>query len=194
MSAGLRAEGFLTGAPGMGTRSLCRICDGALELHVEGAGDEVGADELAPSVHEPGRHGGFLICRDCGCVQQPALAGGTRLLDLYRDARDAAYLDEEVGRRATARRLRDLIGARVPAGRLLDVGCGPGLLLDEARRCGYAPVGLEVSRAAARHATEVLGLDVRGFPFEACEPLERFDVVVLADVLEPLEDPRAGVE
>jgi 2-polyprenyl-3-methyl-5-hydroxy-6-metoxy-1,4-benzoquinol methylase len=194
MSAGMRAERLLTAAPAMSTRPRCRICDGALELHLQGAGDEVGADALAPSLHEPGRHGELLICRECGSVQQPALAGAARLLDLYRDARDAAYLEEEAGRRATARRLLDLIGARVSTGRLLDVGCGPGLLLDEARRRGYAPVGLELSRAAARHATEVLGLDVREVAFEAFEPLEHFDVVVLADVLEHLDDPRAGLE
>jgi SAM-dependent methyltransferase len=194
MFAGLRAEEFLSGAPGSGTRSLCRICDGALELHIRGAGGEIGPDALAPSVHEPGRHGALLICRECGCVQQPALPRGARLLELYRDARDPAYLEEEAGRRATARRLLDLIGARVPTGRLLDVGCGPGLLLDEARRRGYAPVGLELSRAAARHAGEVLGLDVREVAFEAFEPPERFDVIVLADVLEHLEDPCAGLE
>jgi 2-polyprenyl-3-methyl-5-hydroxy-6-metoxy-1,4-benzoquinol methylase len=194
MTTGLRAEELGTGAPGIGVGSLCRICNGALDLHVQGAGGDVGPDQLAPSVHEPGRHGELLICCECGCVQQPALAGATRLLDLYRDARDPAYLEEEAGRRETAGRLLDLIGARVPAGRLLDVGCGPGLLLDEARRRGYAPIGLELSRVAARHATETLGLDVRDVAFEAFESPERFDVVVLADVLEHLADPRAGLE
>src|SRR4051794_29672577 len=119
---------------------VCRICSGALVLHLRGARGDLGPDAFVPSVHEPRRHGDLLICRECGCVQQPALPSGTRLLDLYREAGDAAYLDEEGGRRATAGRLLDLIGARVPGGRLLDVGCGPGLVLDEARRRGYATV------------------------------------------------------
>ena len=55
--------------------------------------------------------------------------------------RDDEYLSEEAGRRATANRLLDLIGAHVPRGRLLDVGCGHGLLLDEARERGYDTVG-----------------------------------------------------
>jgi SAM-dependent methyltransferase len=127
-------------------------------------------------------------------VQQPALPGGARLHDLYREGRDDAYLEEEAGRRATARRLLDLVGTHVAAGRLLDVGCGPGLLLDEARRRGYATVGLELSRAAARHATDALGLDVRDVALEAFEDDDGFDVVVLADLLEHLDDPVAGIE
>jgi 2-polyprenyl-3-methyl-5-hydroxy-6-metoxy-1,4-benzoquinol methylase len=174
--------------------SPCRICSGTVDLHVRGVGGELGPEALAPSAHAPGRHGDLLICRECGSVQQPALPGGERLHDLYREGQDAAYLDEEEGRRATAARLLDLIAPHVPRGRLLDVGCGPGLLLDEARRSGYATVGLELSRDAARHATEVLGLDVREVALEAFDTAERFDVVVLADVLEHLEDPVAGIE
>ena len=108
--------------------------------------------------------------------------------------RDDDYLAEEAGRRATANRLLDLIGAHRPSGRLLDVGCGHGLLLDEARKRGYETVGLELSREAARHARS-LGLDVRELPLEAFgegtngDSPGSFDVVVLADVLEHLDDP-----
>ena len=107
---------------------------------------------------------------------------------------DDAYLGEEGGRRATAARLLDLIAAQVGGGRLLDVGCGHGLLLDEARSRGYETVGLELSRSAARHAREALGLDVREAPVEDFADDEGFDVVVLADVLEHLDDPVAAVQ
>jgi SAM-dependent methyltransferase len=107
---------------------------------------------------------------------------------------DAAYLAEEAGRRATARRLLGLIGRHVPAGRLLDVGCGHGLLLDEARRLGYDVAGLELSRMASEHAREVLGLEVAEETLEAAAARDaRYDVVVLADVLEHLDDPAAAL-
>ncbi|MEA2228942.1 MAG: hypothetical protein QOF04_2572 [Solirubrobacteraceae bacterium] len=173
----------------------CRICSGDLDLRIRGRGADVTADALSPSHHAPNAHGDLLACRDCGAVQQPLLPAGVALHDLYRDMRDDAYLAEEVGRRATAGRLLDLIAPFVPGGRLLDVGCGPGLLLDEARRRGYATVGLELSRASADHARTRLGLDVHELALEAyAEEGETFDVVVLADVLEHLDDPVDGIE
>ena len=178
----------------------CRICAGELELKVAGNGAAVTAAALSPSAHAVGGHGDLLACRECGTVQQPILPKGAELHDLYREMRDDAYLAEEAGRRATANRLLDLIGAHVPRGRLLDVGCGHGLLLDEARRRGYDTVGLELSREAARHARETLGLDVREVPLEGFsegrngDSPGEFDAIVLADVLEHLDDPVDAID
>jgi 2-polyprenyl-3-methyl-5-hydroxy-6-metoxy-1,4-benzoquinol methylase len=180
--------------------AVCRICSGQLELRVRGNGAVLTAAALSPSAHEPGRHGDLLACRECGTVQQPVLPSGEPLHALYRGMCDDAYLSEEAGRRATADRLLDLIAAHVPSGRLLDVGCGHGLLLDQARARGYETVGLELSRAAARHARETLGLDVRELPLEAFDDGRNgdapgsFDVVVLADVLEHLDDPVGAID
>ena len=172
----------------------CRICAGQLRPWLAGGAVPVTPDALAPSRHEPRRHGELLACVECGAVQQPTLPPHPELVELYREMADDAYLAEETGRRATARRLLDRIGAFVPSGRLLDIGCGHGLLLDEARRRGYDAVGLELSRAAARHAREVLSLEVREITLEGFEDPGGFDVVVLADVLEHLDDPIAGLE
>jgi 2-polyprenyl-3-methyl-5-hydroxy-6-metoxy-1,4-benzoquinol methylase len=136
----------------------------------------------------------ILRCVECGTLQQPALLEQSDLAELYREMRDDAYLEEEPGRRRTARRLLDLIGAYVPAGRLLDVGCGHGLLLDEARRRGYEAVGLEMSAAAAVFAREVLTLDVREQTIEELDHDERFAVITLIDVLEHLSDPAGTIE
>jgi SAM-dependent methyltransferase len=128
-------------------------------------------------------------------VQQPARPGDGTLADLYRQMSDDDYLAQERGRRATARRLLERIEAAVPVGRLLDVGCGHGLLVDEARRRGWDARGLEVSCSAAGHARDVLGLDVREEPVEALDPGRDgpFDAIVLADVIEHLDDPVAVV-
>ena len=177
------------------TQTACRVCAGHLSLRVAGTdGHAPVAEAFAPSRHDTGAHGDLLACVECGTVQQPLLPAGDALHELYRDMSDDAYLGEEAGRRATAGHLLDLIAARVASGRLLDVGCGYGLLLDEARSRGYDTVGLELSRAAARHARETLGLDVREQPVEAFVDLDGFDVVVLADVIEHLDDPVAAVD
>jgi 2-polyprenyl-3-methyl-5-hydroxy-6-metoxy-1,4-benzoquinol methylase len=176
----------------------CRICSGELELVVRGNGAAPTAAAFTPSAHMVGRHGDLLRCTECGTVQQPVLPSGETLHDLYREMRDDDYLAEEEGRRATANRLLDLIGAHRPRGRLLDVGCGHGLLLDEARKRGYEVVGLELSRAAAEYARS-LGLDVREWPLEAFGHASNgdspgtFDAIVLADVLEHLDDPVAAI-
>jgi SAM-dependent methyltransferase len=177
----------------MAPRPTCRICGGDTDLLIRGGGEPLSAADLSPSHHAPSRHGDLLSCRECGAVQQPMLPAGAELHDLYRDMRDDAYLSEEAGRRATGARLLDLIGARVPSGRLLDVGCGPGLLLDEARRRGYETVGIELSRASARHARRRLGLDVRELALEDFVDHDGFDVIVLADVIEHLDDPVGGI-
>jgi SAM-dependent methyltransferase len=111
--------------------------------------------------------------------------------------RDDHYLDEEAGRRATARRLLDAIGRHAPSGRLLDVGCGHGLLLDEARTRGYEVEGLELSDYASAHARDGLGLPVRQrtvADLAAEKDPPRYAVIVLADVLEHLDDPLRTID
>ena len=180
--------------------AVCRICSGQLELRLRGNGAAFTAAHFSPSAHVPGQHGDLLECRECGTIQQPVLPQGDALHELYREMRDDEYLAEEEGRRATANRLLDLVGAHRPRGRLLDVGCGHGLLLDEARKRGYDTVGLELSREAARHARETLGLDVRELPLEAFtegtngDTPGAFDAIVLADVIEHLDDPVAAID
>jgi 2-polyprenyl-3-methyl-5-hydroxy-6-metoxy-1,4-benzoquinol methylase len=172
----------------------CRICRGELELACTGTAGAHDGAAFAPSCHAPGAHGDLFRCGECGTVQQPSLPRGAALHELYRDMRDDDYLAEEAGRRETARRLLDLLSGQVASGRLLDVGCGHGLLLDEARRRGYEVEGLELSRDAARHARERLDLGVREQPLEdAALDDERYDAIVLTDVLEHLEDPVAAL-
>ena len=179
----------------MAAPDTCRVCAGGLVLRHPGTSDGPSADAFSPSCHTPGAHGDLFACVECGTVQQPSLPPASELAGLYREMSDEAYLAEERGRRATARRLLDLIGRHVPAGRLLDVGCGHGLLLDEARSRGYEVEGVELSRSAALYARDVLGLNVREVPLEELDAPEGegYAAIVLADVLEHVEDPVAAI-
>jgi SAM-dependent methyltransferase len=141
-----------------------------------------------------GEHANIFRCSECGTLQQPTLAGHPDLAGVYRQMQDDAYLHEEAGRRRTARRLLDLIGEQVPAGRLLDVGCGHGLLLDDARRRGFQTVGLELSATAGAFARDTFGLDVREQTLDELDDGERFDAITLIDVLEHLPDPTATID
>ena len=168
----------------------CRLCRGPQRLLHPGRAGELTADDFAPTCHRPGAHGDLVRCERCGTVSQAGLPRGRALLDLYRHMRDGDYLREEAGRRATARRLLDLVERHADRrGRLLDVGCGHGLLLDEARARGWEVLGLEPSAAAREHARSVLKLPVRDGTLADLAPDERFDAVVMADVLEHVDDP-----
>jgi SAM-dependent methyltransferase len=180
----------------MSTATTCQICAGPLRLLYPGSGLEARAEAFSPTNHQPGQYGDLYRCERCGTVAQPSLPRGEALLELYRHMRDEHYLDEEEGRRATARRLLDEIAKHAPGGRLLDVGCGHGLLLDEARARGYSVEGLELSEQAFAHAHDALSLTVhaRTLGDLVQDPdAARYAVIVLADVLEHLDDPPRAI-
>ena len=166
----------------------CGVCGGPLRLRYKGDPPELVADAFAPSCHSVSGYADLYACERCGTVQQPDLPSGAELHGLYRDMRDDAYLAEEAGRRRTSQRLLDAIERHAPRGRMLEVGCGHGLLLDEARTRGWEVTGLELADASREHAVQ-LGLDVRDDTLETLAEDARYQAVVLADVLEHLDDP-----
>jgi glycosyltransferase involved in cell wall biosynthesis/SAM-dependent methyltransferase len=172
----------------------CRICGGPLVVEYPGVVQELSPDQLSPTSHPLGEHTTILKCTECSTLQQPALVEHEDLSGLYREMCDDAYLQEEEGRRRTARRLLARIRAHADGRRLLDVGCGHGLLLDEARKQGFETVGLELSAAGAAFGRDRLGLDIREQPVEELDEDTRFDVITLIDVLEHVPDPCTTIE
>jgi SAM-dependent methyltransferase len=102
------------------------------------------------------------------------------------------YPDDPVvrGFRAAAARLRGLCGG----GRLLDVGIGTGLFLHLAREAGFAPLGIELSPAAAARAHEEFGVEVWVGDFEGFRADAPVDAIAMADVLEHSGEPRRFLE
>lgn len=98
-------------------------------------------------------------------------------------------------KRATFGLRLDAIARYRPSGRLLDVGCATGYLLDVAGRRGFEPYGIEVSPFAVDVARERLPaarihcgtLDDHPFPDQ------HFDAIALCDVLEHEADPVAAL-
>lgn len=114
--------------------------------------------------------------------------------DLYADGyfQGEEYLDYEQDKAFLQRNFRERLAdvtARVSGGRLLEIGSAYGFFLDLAR-ARFDVVGYEVNRTAARHAREVLGLDVRTDDFLAGDDADGpFDAVVMWDVVEHLAHP-----
>jgi SAM-dependent methyltransferase len=76
-------------------------------------------------------------------------------------------------------------------GKVLDIGCGRGLLLNKLRQRGWDPIGTELSEDAAAFARDRLGLTVITQPLEEINfPSNEFDLVILWHVLEHVASPR----
>jgi 2-polyprenyl-3-methyl-5-hydroxy-6-metoxy-1,4-benzoquinol methylase len=92
------------------------------------------------------------------------------------------------------KRRADEIQRLIPEGRLLDIGCGRGLLPALMRERGWLVQGTELNRDAAVHASEVLNVPVWIGDFQDCPFADAsFDVAVLWHVLEHLRDPLAAL-
>lgn len=83
----------------------------------------------------------------------------------------------------------------LPGERLLDVGCGEGFFLAEARRSGLEVVGIEIAQAALRLAREKVPAPLLARAAGESLPFARgtFQWVSCLGVLEHFSDPRAGV-
>lgn len=171
-------EGFV---PAGLTTVACYVCGRA-------GGREVGVDN------------GYRIeeCTDCGFAfvnPRPSAADLARLYEGYYDPdaivaekwqHEMGDLFEECG---------DWLAERRRAGKVLDVGCSFGHLLQSLERRGWETAGIEPSPIAARHAESLLrGVVHRGVFEEVSLPKGSFDAVVSLYVLEHVSDPRAFME
>jgi SAM-dependent methyltransferase len=144
---------------------------------------------------------GVTRCEACGLVRTEPAPRGASLATYY----PAGYYGAPSARRfpgVVERLQRGLYASRARAverlagapGRVLDVGCGRGLLLDAFRRRGWEVQGTELDERSAAHAREVLGIPVRVGGDDAWPwPAGHFDAVAMWHVLEHFADPTAAL-
>jgi 2-polyprenyl-3-methyl-5-hydroxy-6-metoxy-1,4-benzoquinol methylase len=139
----------------------------------------------------------LVRCRHCGLVYvnprplaQESEYEEEFFLHEYKDVYGVDYIADRDNITRLAQGRLDVIERYRQGGKLLDVGCAAGFLLDEARRRGWETKGVEVSRFASEYARRELNLDVLTGSLEAAKlPGQEFDVVILYFVLEHLRDP-----
>jgi 2-polyprenyl-3-methyl-5-hydroxy-6-metoxy-1,4-benzoquinol methylase len=135
----------------------------------------------------------IVKCRKCGLIYaNPRYLVG-QIKTNYCEMVDAAYLKEEIGRRESARSILNVLKRMRKSGRLLDIGCATGFLIDEAIRYGWNVYGVDLSYWAIDYAKERLGLlnVTQGTLNEVRYPDNFFDVVIMKDVIEHLPDPKS---
>jgi SAM-dependent methyltransferase len=131
-------------------------------------------------------------CEGCGLVwvwprPDDVLAASAAVYDGARAA------DDRREARARARQRAWLRGLRLPMGaRLLDVGCGAGLLLEAARAAGLEAVGVDAAGDRAAEARARSGAVVHAGTLETLpDELGRFDVIRMNQLIEHVASPRA---
>ncbi len=143
-------------------------------------------------------------CENCGLEQTVPLPTGEELKNLYETYYNYGGETGEAESRYVKLRKRfqnswlwDLwlkidgdisFHAVRGTGRLLDVGCNEGRGLIRYRHSGYAVEGLELNSKAAEAARNK-GFVVHSDLIEQFEPAEKYDVVVLSNVLEHALNP-----
>lgn len=145
-----------------------------------------------------------LRCRACGLAMLDPQPDDAVLASIYDDAYFIGSDDEGLHaqastlKRETAKlQLEEILslmpGGGVPAAgpRMLEVGCGSGDFLVEARHAGFDVRGIDVSASAVASANRALGEErARVCELEKADfGAETFDIVVLADVIEHVRAP-----
>lgn len=153
----------------------------------------------------------IMTCQGCGLAFQNPQPGDDELTEIYgpdyfigveaNERLNSAQFDAV--KRGTARMqlsriasYRSELGGIASKGdRLIEIGCGHGNFLIEAKSKGYSVQGLEFSKDAAKQANEKLGFDsvMVGTTHSINLPSETYDVCVLADVIEHVRDPHAAI-
>lgn len=175
--------------PNGGARLVCNACRGEFTVARRPLGDgtdllacpECGLEVRSPMLSESDRHdrydGPGYFSKDDDSL--PGLYG-------YKN-----YLKDRYLLMWLLTERLDEIEELVPVGRLLDIGCATGVLLDVARLRGWEVQGVDLSSFAAKIAREYYNLDVfRGELPQAGFPDDHFDVVTMDDFIEHVTDPR----
>ena len=135
-------------------------------------------------------------CLSCGMSYLSPRLNEPAMLRFYEDDKYfedgdvgyASYLQQEKSLRYSFRRfLRQLQRRKLAGGSLLEVGCGYGFLLDEAKPYFDYRVGIDFSSAvnsAVERADRVYQGDLDRIPKE-----ERFDCIILVSVIEHVHRP-----
>ncbi len=146
----------------------------------------------------------LVRCKDCGLLYLNPRLTRDALLALYDEAyyrgegfdSEVNYVEEyEGGSQKTdtvyyTGQLQELLP---PASRILDVGCGTGVLLRSLEKAGFDAEGIEPSPFASEFARSKNHRVLTGDFLEADFPENSFDAVLAMEVLEHVHDPAAFI-
>ena len=164
----------------------CWVCRSTATQQVKKANyQRLNADAFRITDANYGVTAAIFQCRSCGFRFCPQLTDLTRY---YSEMQDEEYENTREQRALQLRHILHTIRRATAGTRLLDVGAGSGILVEQAIGLGYTAQGIEPSGYLSRQAAN-LGLPVIEGCFPGDAPDKRYDVITLIDVIEHVSDP-----
>jgi 2-polyprenyl-3-methyl-5-hydroxy-6-metoxy-1,4-benzoquinol methylase len=148
-------------------------------------GDALSSRNFAITNFEYGTTGELSRCASCGFIQCTDLED---VIGYYEDLEDTEYEDGRKERLLQERKVIAGILKMDPGKKLLDVGAGSGMLVEEAIRAGFQAEGIEPSKYLQKIA-EGHGLPVHLGTFPHENTPGPYDVITFIDVLEHVTNP-----
>jgi SAM-dependent methyltransferase len=188
-AARIDAMNDMAGSPATALPRSCWICGGPdlTLLRRSQLAKPIDSGDFRITDAGYGITGSIFRCDRCGFRQCGDMG---EVLSFYEGMEDQGYEETRAARALQARRLVDQIARHRPAGSLLDIGAGTGILVEEALASGFRAEGIEPSAWLAERAA------ARGLPVHhgtlPHPGLDRtWDIVTLIDVVEHVTDPLA---
>jgi len=141
-----------------------------------------------------------LVCPTCGLGRLHPMLDSDALARLYPDeyygepGTKFQPLIERMVRFVGERHITFLSRGLRPGARILDVGCGRGVILSALADRGFEVHGVEISAEAARGADPRAEIRIASRLADAGYAPESFDEIIIWHVLEHLADPRGALE
>jgi SAM-dependent methyltransferase len=175
-----------------GIRVSCNLCgadDFAVRFEAAPPQPHDLASDLKASTDRFASYGRIVRCRVCGLVYTNPRPSAETLTNGYEEVEDPDYLAEPSSRSINAHMALHTVRRFAQSGRLLDIGCSAGFML-QAARGDYTVTGLEPSRWACDLIRSKYGIEVvQGTIDTADFPAGAFDIITMNDVIEHLDDP-----
>ncbi len=140
---------------------------------------------------------GFKIVRcPCGMTYPNPRLSFEEISQLYNQQKISgkeSYLAVEEGNKIDFQKRLSLIEKFISPGKLLDIGCNIGSLLEVAQARGWQGKGLDLNKEAIAEAQR-RGLDCQVADFLTVDLTGEYDLVVMNDLIEHLPDPRLAIK